>query len=395
MTRLKEVPARAKRVPWIAHLLRMQHRYGTRLGDQFAGAITYFSVLALVPLLMITFAAIGFTLTVVRPDLLVLVEESITRQLSGIGPDLQRTISGIVRSFLVNWGTIGLVGLLSGIYSASGWAGNLKNAIRAQTRQQFDLAGHKRGILAETAVNVALMLGLLVLIPLTIALANASTTLTDLLLQLIGGEGIPGVGAALRLVGILATAAAGWVLFVYLLTVFPEERFAFRVTWRAALIGSVGLGLLSYLTSFLVAAFTGNAAAALFGPVIVLMLFLNLFARLILYVAAWMATAVQQANPLRVQDIDAPLVGAAASPPAPPGVPDTAPPGVPDMATVGGADDRVAAAAAPPPGSIQVSRRMAVRNARLALRTGWITGAVAGMGVGTLLAAVARLARRH
>ncbi|WOQ18563.1 YhjD/YihY/BrkB family envelope integrity protein [Raineyella sp. W15-4] len=382
MTRLQELLARAKRIPWIAHLLRMQDRYGTRLGDQFAGAITYFSVLALVPLLMITFAGIGFTLTVVRPDLLVLVEEAITRQLSGIGAELQQTISGVVRSFLLNWGAIGLVGLLSGIYSASGWAGNLKSAIRAQTRPQFDLAERKRGIVLETLINVGLMLGLLVLVPLTVALANASTTLTDQLLHLLGADAIPGVGVALRLLGIVASGASGWVLFLYLLTVFPEETFAFGVMGRAALVGSVGLGLLEYLTSFLIGSFTSNPAAALFGPVIVLMLFLNLFARLILYVAAWMATAVQQANPLRLQDIDAPLAEVTAS--------------TVTAARVADADeDRFAAALTPPAGTPQVSRGTAVRNARMALHTGWLTGAAAGMGLGALLAALTRLGARR
>lgn len=413
MSKFQAYLTRAKRIPWIAHVLRMQDRFGSRLGNQFAGAITYFSVLAMVPLLMVTFATIGFVLTVARPDLLVLVDEMITEQLSGMGADLQAMISGIVRSFLVNWGAIGIIGLLSGVYSASGWAGNLKSAIRAQTRAQFDLAEKKRNMVVETLVNVALMLGLLVLIPATLALANVSTTLTDELLRLLGALAVPGVGAALRVVGILASTAAGWVLFLYVLTVFPEESFAFRVKWRAALIGSVGLGLLEFLTSFLVASFTSNPAAALFGPVIILMLFLNLFARLILSVAAWMATAVQQANPLRVQDIDAPLavvpgsgvtadqVAALQAGPSPEGAPPAEAPGEgAGLAPLGpgaaGEAARTAAAMTPPPGTAQVSRGMAVRNARVAMRTGWITGTLTGVGLGTVLVALGRaLGRRR
>ena len=40
---------------------------------------------------------------------------------------------------------------------------------------------------------------------------------------------------------------------------------------------------------------SNNKAAPLFGPVIVLMLFLNIFAQLILFVAAWIATATHEA----------------------------------------------------------------------------------------------------
>ncbi|MGA7828751.1 MAG: hypothetical protein WCA04_13880 [Geobacteraceae bacterium] len=59
-----------QQVPAVAHVLRMITRYATRLGNQFAGAITYFSLLAMVPILMFAFSACGFTLTVLRPDLL-------------------------------------------------------------------------------------------------------------------------------------------------------------------------------------------------------------------------------------------------------------------------------------------------------------------------------------
>ncbi len=41
-----------KAKPWIAHLLRMQERFTARLGNQFAAAVTYFSVLSLVPVLL-------------------------------------------------------------------------------------------------------------------------------------------------------------------------------------------------------------------------------------------------------------------------------------------------------------------------------------------------------
>ena len=56
-------------------------------------------------------------------------------------------------------------------------------------------------------------------------------------------------------------------------------------------MGSIALVALQYLASFLISAFRGNAAAAIFGPVIVLMLFFNIFAQLILFIAAWIATS--------------------------------------------------------------------------------------------------------
>ena len=46
----------------VKHLIAAITRYGDRLGSQFAGAMTYFSFLSLVPILMVGFAVGGIVL---------------------------------------------------------------------------------------------------------------------------------------------------------------------------------------------------------------------------------------------------------------------------------------------------------------------------------------------
>ena len=60
--------------PFVAHLLRAVERFNVRGGIQLAAAVTYFSVLALVPILMLAFSALGLTLTVLRPEALGTIE---------------------------------------------------------------------------------------------------------------------------------------------------------------------------------------------------------------------------------------------------------------------------------------------------------------------------------
>ena len=66
-----------ERYPWLDHVVRAGERYTERHGDHYAAAVTYFSVLSLVPLLMIAFAIAGFVLRA-QPDLLAELQSSIT-----------------------------------------------------------------------------------------------------------------------------------------------------------------------------------------------------------------------------------------------------------------------------------------------------------------------------
>jgi membrane protein len=305
---VKENVKALRQIPAVAHVLRMHTRYGTRLGNQFAGAITYFSLLAMVPILMFAFSACGFTLTVLRPDVLERVQAAIMVQLQGAPEDLKVQLTGLIRGFLRNWASVGLVGLLSSIYSSAGWAGNLKSAVRAQTRPLFDMKEHKRFILLEILVNFAILLGLLVILVVTFALAVMATSLTGRIVHWLALDGVPGISFLLRIVGPILSGIAGWAMFVYLFKILPEVKFPFRIIAWGALFGSAGLFTLQYLTGFLMGKFSGNPAAAVFGPVIALMLFFNLFARLNLYVAAWIATSVQPAVADQIQEFDRPLL---------------------------------------------------------------------------------------
>ncbi len=262
----------------IDHAQRTHRRFSTRMGDQFAAAITYFSVVSLVPTLMLACSVLGFVLTVVRPDLLDQVHELILARLAGLGPDLQTRIGGVVDGFLAGWRGVGIVALVAALWVAAGWAGNIKGAIRALSRDTFEVSapGHPvREVVVEVLTNIALMVGLLVLVGLALTSSAAAY----------GSLPVP-----VRVLAPPLGLGAGWLVFVYLLSFFPERRAPWPARWRSALLGAIGFTALQYVAGWLVALFTGNPAAAVFGSVIVLMLVLNLIARLVLYVAAWSAT---------------------------------------------------------------------------------------------------------
>ena len=69
---------------FIDHIMKMLDRYGSQGGNQFAAGITYFSVLAIFPIFMLTVAAIA-TVLANRPDLMQQLEEQIANAVSRSG----------------------------------------------------------------------------------------------------------------------------------------------------------------------------------------------------------------------------------------------------------------------------------------------------------------------
>lgn len=360
---MKEWLAKVMKRPGIAHLLRANERFTVRLGNQFAAAITYFSVLALVPIIMFAFSVLGFVLVTLRPDLIDGVVAQISGALGDVDTATSAKIVDLIRNVLSNYRTVGIVGLLTALYSGSAWAGNLKNAVRAQSRTEFDDPAPQPNIVVNTLINFAILLGLLIAMVVTFALASLSTSLSGAVVGWLGLDDLPWLRPVLVVVPIVLSVGASWFLFMYLFTVLPERRQPWPAVRRGALLGALGLMILQYGTSFLVSRLTSNPAAALFGPVITLMLFFNLFARLVLFVAAWVATAEHAAIPAS-QD-----------------------------------EDAVRFALAPEGSMVEademVSRTVAIRTSRASLGTGYVTGAATGIGVGAVIASIAAAISRR
>lgn len=335
--------------PGFPHLLRAVERYFGRLGTEFAAAITYFSVLAVIPILLFLFTLAGLLLTVLRPELLQPVANAAADAVGSADPAVRQQILDRIGAALGSWRATGIVTLLTAVYSGAGWMGNLKNAVRAQWRPQFELRGAGGNIVLATlklyAVNLLQLALLVVAMVVTFGLATLSTSLADSVLDALGVSRVGWLHPVLRLVPVVISVGAGFVLFLYLYTVLPETKEPGPVVRRGALVGAVGLVVLQYLSTFLIGKFSSNPAFAIFGSVIALMLFFNLFARLILFLAAWIGTAQHPAIP----------------PPPTPVVVEAEP------NTTAGAD---------------VQAELAVRSRT---RIGYLTGAATGLGAGAAL----------
>lgn len=285
---MKELAARVTAHPVVRHVMATNERFNTRLGNQSAAAIAYFSVLAMVPVLMFTFTIIAMTLTVLRPDLLLALHHQVDVSLSS--DSFRGTVKSVVMDALQNWRAVGIVALGSGMWIGAGWANNIKRAIRAQMRDDYDAGDTPKSFVRETITNIGIGAVLLVAIGLTLGLSSGATWLSTLVSEWLELDSVSR-RVMLSAAGIAGSLVAGFGLFMFLLGVLPERSYPRRIVMQGAVIGSVGVAALQYLASVIVGAFSKNAAAAIFGPVVIIMLFLNLFATLVLMIAAWIATA--------------------------------------------------------------------------------------------------------
>jgi membrane protein len=71
----------------------------------------------------------------------------------------------------------------------------------------------------------------------------------------------------------------------------PREQVELRSAVKGAVVAAVGFVILQQVGSIYLASVTKSPSAALFGPVIGLLVFANLVSRFLLLITAWTATA--------------------------------------------------------------------------------------------------------
>lgn len=270
--------------PWLDHLIRAAERYQKQRGDYYAAGITYFSVLALFPLLMVAFAAVGFVLSG-HVDLLDEVRRSVTKNVPG---SMGQTINNLIDSAIDSRTTVGVIGLLGGLYAGLGWMGNLRAALTAQWEQQRKGPGFLRTKVSDLVALAGLGVALLVSLGVS---ALGSGSIARRVLRALGLATAPGVGVGLTVLSVVVAVAASWALFTWVIARLPREPVAFRSAVRAAFAAAVVFEVLKRIGAFYLERVLSGPAGVAFGPILGLMVFAYLTARIVLLCTAWAATS--------------------------------------------------------------------------------------------------------
>lgn len=273
-----------RRHGWLDRLIRAFERYQGQYGDYYAAAITYFSVLALVPLLMIAFAAAGFVLSG-NPELLGRLQTSITSAVPSSA--MSDMLNRVVQQAINQAGTVGVIGLLAALYSGLGWMTNLREALTAQWTQE----PAQQSIVRRTAADLGSLIGLGAAMAVSLGISALGSGVGRRLFELIGIEDSPVAGFVLRVLSILLSLLASWLVFLWVLARLPRKPVTLHSAVWGALFAAIGFEVLKQVGVIYLNSVTSSPAGVAFGPILGLLVFANLTSRFILFVTAWTASA--------------------------------------------------------------------------------------------------------
>ena len=257
-----------RRYPWLDHAVRAQQRYDQSQGDFYSAGITYFTIFAMFPVLMVGFAVVGFVLAS-RPDRLAEIDSWVKAAVPG---EFGEQIISLMDAAIASRTSVGVIGLATALYVGLLWMQRLRAALSQMWGQHFPPPGFLNTKVSDVVALVAAFLASL----LTIGFGVLATSA----LRLAG---------SVRLGSLLVSVLVAWLLFTVMIARLPHDPVPLRRCAGAGLLAAIGFEGFKQVGSIYLQAVLHSPAGAVFGPVLGLMVFAYMTARLVLFATAWAA----------------------------------------------------------------------------------------------------------
>ncbi|MEZ0362267.1 inner membrane protein YhjD [Mycobacterium sp. pUA109] len=284
------------RYGWFDRVMLAQQRYNDCKGNFFAAGLTYFTIFALFPLLMVGFAVTGFLLSR-SPGLLTETQNRIREAVSG---NFGQQLIDLMDSAIQSRTSVGIIGFAVAAWAGLSWMANLREALSEMWEQRIEPAGFVRTKLSDLAAMVSMFAAMILTIFLTVL---ADPAVMARVLSWMGIHDLPLLGALLRAVSLLMSLLVSWLLFTWVIARLPRESISFASSIRAGLIAAVGFEVFKQVASIYLQSVVNSPAGVAFGPVLGVMVFAYITARLILFATAWAATSPEN---LRAAPVEPP-----------------------------------------------------------------------------------------
>lgn len=285
------IDAGRRRAPRIDRIIRTQEHYSKVQGSNNAGGISYYGFLSFFPLVALALFLMGKVAELV-PRAREPLEKAITSAFPGVLGGGEHALSLAKLQDLAN--TLGWFGLLGALITGLGWMSSTRTALLAV----FDVEPEKRPdpILGKLRDLMTLPVLALILVFSVVVTGVVTRSAGPILAWLNLSEGLTTLVTVASLVIGLASSA---LLFVSMYVLLGRPALPLRDLVWGAVVAAVGFEVLKQVAAFLLVRTEGTPAFQLFGIALILIVWINYFARLALYGAAWAYTG---AHPRGAED---------------------------------------------------------------------------------------------
>jgi membrane protein len=272
------------RYGWLDHVTGAFLHFRNRNGNLLAAGLTYYTLIALFPLLMVGFAMGGLALSR-HPERLSALDERIR---SWVSPELGQQLVNLMHSAIAARTSVGVIGLVIAVWMGQTWMYRLREALGRIWGRPLDSAGFVRTMVSDLVA----VLGTFVVILTTMGLSVLGHHKPMVVaLKLVG---IPEVSVShwyFRVVSVSVSFLVSWLVFSWVIVRLPRESVGVVTSMRAGLIAAAGFELFKLLGSLYLKFVLRSAAGAAFGSVLGLLVFAYVTGVLVLLSTAWAATA--------------------------------------------------------------------------------------------------------
>jgi membrane protein len=276
------------KVPFFSHAVAMIKHFGQHQGSVLAGGVTYFGFLSFFPILALTFAVVG-----ILSHFYSGVQDWVQKALDQVLPGLIGTKTGQIDITSITQrggGAISLaaiIGALGLLYTGLGYMSALATSLQAM----FELPQReKRNFVVGKFFDLITLVAVGVTLVASVAVTGFVTGFSHDIVDWLGFPYNAWVKFVLWVLTVLLGVAASTVLFLTIYKLLGKPDLPNRALVGGAALAAIGFEILKIAAAFLIANASKSPAAAVAGVSLVLLVWINYFARLTLYGAAWAAT---------------------------------------------------------------------------------------------------------